>query len=125
MYSICPVHDGTSLPETIFLTRDDYVAIAGSPEAVSAAFAQMGTDPTGVDFFVAWPELPPYHQRQFVVIPARFQGDMPDFTDFGTGAFLIPAGSRIDISPAGILCVYRPDPERHTRISSAPLAELN
>jgi hypothetical protein len=127
-YALCPVHAGDAEPEIIFGVPPGRIAIAGPPDLVMAWFAQFGLDPESGPYTAAWPELgSPFHPRQFLIVPARLagDGDPPDFIDFGTGVFAIPEGSRIERNPQGDICIYKPDIERHTRISLTPLPSLN
>lgn len=126
-FPLCPVHSNGS--ETAELVWDGRChAIAGPAYAIGLSLKKMTSlEDVEISWYAAArPELPPEHPHNFLVMPIWVVDDTdPDFVDLGNGSFIIPRGTTIEVSPKGEICVFRAEPERHTRVAARPIHELN
>ena len=122
-FALCPVHADPSRATTIWDGHDS--VLAGPPKAVTECL-QRAHRRRKIHVrwtALAWPELPPSHPHQFIIVLVEVIRNGTEFADLHNGAYFVPQGSRIDKSSDGI-CVLGPD-GGHDVLSSQPIPRLN
>jgi hypothetical protein len=120
---MCQVHSTVRAPVTV--VWDGHCgALVGPAHAIARCLRRIqDSDDVEISWSaVAFPDLPPDHPRQIIVMPVEVTGpEEPEFADFHNGAFYIPKGSTLEKAPDGSICVFRAEPERHSYISTQPV----